>query len=206
MGRLRGGELIAGAGGVVLLAALFLGWYSGASAWQAFSVLDVVLALLALVPLALVALQATRESPSLPVTFSVLTAVAGALAALLILYRILNQPGPNDARRGRARRLGRPRRRGVIAAGGWRSTARRGDPGRRAAADRGASRAHSLTDRLRRAARRRFTLGGKERSCPLSASCCCCWAPHSRRRRRTCRRTARSAGAPPRRPPAGSRW
>jgi hypothetical protein len=94
--RLRDGEWIAGVGGVGLLVSLLLDWYSGASAWQAFSVLDVVLALLALVPLALVVLQATRESPSLPVAFSVLTTLAGALATLLILYRILNQPGPND--------------------------------------------------------------------------------------------------------------
>jgi drug/metabolite transporter (DMT)-like permease len=97
MRRLRDGDWIAGAGGIALLASLFLGWYSGASAWQAFSVLDVVLALLALVPLGLVATQATRESPSLPVAFSVLTTVTGALATLLVLYRILNQPGPNDA-------------------------------------------------------------------------------------------------------------
>jgi len=97
MRRLRDGEWIAGAGGVGLLASMFLAWYSGATAWQALSVLDVVLALLALVPLALVVLQATRESPSLPVVFSVLTTVAGTLVTLLILYRIVNQPGPNDA-------------------------------------------------------------------------------------------------------------
>jgi drug/metabolite transporter (DMT)-like permease len=97
MRRLRDGDWIAGAGGLALLAAMFLSWFSGASAWRAFSVLDVVLALLALVPLALVVLQATRASPSLPVALSVLTTVAGALAALLILYRIVNQPGPNDA-------------------------------------------------------------------------------------------------------------
>jgi hypothetical protein len=97
MGRLRDGEWIAGAGGAGLVAALFLDWYSGLNAWRALSVLDVVLALLALVPLALVVLQATRTSPSLPVAFSVLTTVAGALATLLILYRIVNQPGPNDA-------------------------------------------------------------------------------------------------------------
>jgi high-affinity Fe2+/Pb2+ permease len=97
MRRLRGSDLVAAAGAVALLAALFLDWYSGASAWQAFSVLDVVLALLALVPLAVAPLQATRDSPSLPVAFSVLAVVAGALAALLIAYRIVNQPGPNDA-------------------------------------------------------------------------------------------------------------
>jgi hypothetical protein len=96
IGRLRDGEWIAGAGGVALIASMFLGWYSGASAWRAFSVLDVVLLLLALVPLALVVLQATRESPSLPVAFSVLTMLAGTLATLLIAYRLLDQPGPND--------------------------------------------------------------------------------------------------------------
>jgi RsiW-degrading membrane proteinase PrsW (M82 family) len=115
MQRLRDGEWIAGAGGSVLLVSLFLRWYSAsladlldgagvaapglsvtATAWQAFSVLDVVLAVLALVPLALVWFHATRRSPSVPVAFSVLTVVAGGLATLLILYRIINQPGPND--------------------------------------------------------------------------------------------------------------
>jgi hypothetical protein len=129
MGRLRDGELIAGAGGLALLAAMFLHWYgidvrivvSEETAWQAFGVLDVVLALLALVPLALVFFQATRRSPAIPVAFSVFTALAGALAALLILYRIVNQPGPNDlvdvqagAWLGLLAAL-------VIAGGGWRS-------------------------------------------------------------------------------------
>jgi hypothetical protein len=129
MGRLRDGEWIAGAGGVALLAAMFLHWYRTdvrivafeETAWQAFDVLDVVLALLALVPLALVYTQATRRSPSIPVALSVCTTLAGALAALLILYRIINQPGPNDivdvqpgAWLGLLAAL-------VIAAGGWRS-------------------------------------------------------------------------------------
>jgi hypothetical protein len=98
MGRLRPGDVVAGAGALLLLAAmLLLDWYSGASAWEAFSVLDVVLALLALPALGLVAAQATRESPALPVFFSVVSSVAALLAVLLIGYRILNQPGPNDA-------------------------------------------------------------------------------------------------------------
>jgi uncharacterized membrane protein len=143
MRRLRDGEWIAGAGGLALLAAMFLHWYGvaipavvplgrgavafapldapEATAWQAFDVLDIVLALLALVPLALVFTQATRRSPSIPVAFSVFTTLAGALAALLILYRIVNQPGPNDiveveagAWLGLVAAL-------IIAAGGWRS-------------------------------------------------------------------------------------
>jgi hypothetical protein len=121
MRRLRAGDLIAGAAGIALLASLFLDWYSGATAWQAFSVLDVVLALLALVPCGLVATQATRDSPALPVAFSVFSTLAGLLAALLVLYRIVNQPGPNDvvdvhlgAWAGFAAAV-------ILTAGGWRS-------------------------------------------------------------------------------------
>ena len=125
MVRVRDGEWIAGAAGLALLAAMFLPWYGAGplkdTAWQAFDVLDVVLLLLALVPLGLVVAQATRRSPSIPVAVSVLTALAGALAALLILYRILDQPGANEvvdvqagAWLGLLAAL-------VIAAGGWRS-------------------------------------------------------------------------------------
>jgi hypothetical protein len=97
MRRLRHGEWIAGAGGAALVAALFLDWYGGESAWRAFAVLDVVLLALTLVPFALVVLQATRRSPALPVAFSVLTAPAGAIAALIIAVRLVDQPGPDAA-------------------------------------------------------------------------------------------------------------
>jgi uncharacterized membrane protein len=125
MARLRDGEWIAGAGGVALLAAMFLHWYGAGpfevTAWQAFDVLDVVLALLALVPLGLVVTHATRPSPSLPVAFSVCTMLAGALAALLILYRIVNQPGPNDVVEVEAGAWLGFVAAIVIASGGWRS-------------------------------------------------------------------------------------
>jgi hypothetical protein len=125
MGRLRDGEWIAGAGGVALLAAMFLHWYGAGpfevTAWQAFGVLDVVLALLALVPFGLVFTQATRPGPSIPVAFSVFTMLAGGLAALLILYRIVNQPGPNDLVEVQAGAWLGLVAAGVIAAGGWRS-------------------------------------------------------------------------------------
>jgi hypothetical protein len=129
MGRLRSADVVAGAGGVGLLASLFVEWYGGATGWEALSVLDVVLALLALAPLALVVLQATRDSPSLPVAFSVLSTVAGILATLLILYRIVDQPGANDAVTvelgawiGLAAAV-------AVAAGGWRSTRVEAMPG-----------------------------------------------------------------------------
>ena len=110
MGRLRPADLVAGAGGLALVASLFLHWYgvdvlftggpplrAEVTAWQAFGVVDVVLAALALVPLALVFFQATRPSPALPVLFSVLSVIAGLLATVIVAVRLLDQPGPNEA-------------------------------------------------------------------------------------------------------------
>ena len=110
MGRLRPADLVAAAGGLALLAAMFLHWYgisvevlatggpsrrSSSRRGRRSTSSTSCSPLLAFVPLALLVAQATRESPAFPVLFSVLTIVAGALAALLILYRIVNQPGPN---------------------------------------------------------------------------------------------------------------
>ena len=112
LSRLRPGELIAAAGGVALLVVMFLDWYAaggttevggrditisvGFSAWEAFDVTDILLALAALAAIMLAVLTATRRSPALPVAASVITTTAGVLATLLVLYRILNQPGPNE--------------------------------------------------------------------------------------------------------------
>jgi hypothetical protein len=112
LSRLRAGELIAAAGGVALLVVMFFDWYAaggttevggqdieisvGFSAWEAFGITDVLLALAALVAVATAVIAATRPSPALPVAGSVVTTAVGAFATLLVLYRILNQPGPNE--------------------------------------------------------------------------------------------------------------
>jgi hypothetical protein len=112
LSRLRSGDVIAGLGGVALLAVMFLDWYAaggsatfqgqdievslGFNAWQAFSVTDVILALTALSGIALAVLTASRRSPALPVAAGVITSTLGAIATLLVFYRILNQPGPNE--------------------------------------------------------------------------------------------------------------
>ena len=100
---------------------MFLDWCSGPSAWQAFSVLDVVLALLRSCRWRLSSSRQRVAARPLPVAFSASSAVAGAVAALLILYRIANQAGPNQAGRRAGRRLARPHRPVLVAAGGWRS-------------------------------------------------------------------------------------
>jgi len=98
----RPGEVLAAVGGAALIASLFGDWYgararaAGATGWQAFGILDVLLTLLALMAFALLAAQATRRTPALPVALAVLTSTAGLVAVLLVLYRLIDQPGPNE--------------------------------------------------------------------------------------------------------------
>jgi hypothetical protein len=109
--RLRLGEQIAGASAVLLFIDMFLAWYSGVdvsanvlgrsvsrtvggdvSAWSAFGLLDLFLLLVILVTLALVVLKATQRSPALPVAASVIVTALGALAFLLVLFRVIDPP------------------------------------------------------------------------------------------------------------------
>jgi hypothetical protein len=110
MRRVRIGEVVAGVAGVVLLASMFLDWYSvspeavlgaggaarGVSGWSAFSVVDVFLALVALLGIALALSQVVGRGPALPVALGVITTTLSLAGSLLLLYRIVNQPGPND--------------------------------------------------------------------------------------------------------------
>jgi hypothetical protein len=102
MRRVRTGEIVAGVAGAVLLLSTFLEWYTvrgraeGLTAWGAFSFVDVLVALVALLGIALAASQVIGRGPALPVALGVITTTLGLAATLLVLYRILNQPGPND--------------------------------------------------------------------------------------------------------------
>jgi hypothetical protein len=111
MSRVRAGDVVAGAAGVLLLASMFLDWYSvspdvvfgapdrqvrGISAWTAFTVVDVFLALVALLGIGLALSQVFGRGPALPVALGVVTTTLALAGSLLLLYRIINQPGPND--------------------------------------------------------------------------------------------------------------
>ena len=80
--RLRAGEWLAAAGGVVLIVALVAG-----GTWSV--VVDVLLAGLALLALALAVLQATQTSPAKPLAAGVMTVVLGAIGVLLGLVAII---------------------------------------------------------------------------------------------------------------------
>jgi hypothetical protein len=102
---LRPGDGLAAAGGILLLVALFLPWYEvrpgiaglrRLTGWDAFSVIDILLALVAVLGIAVAVAVMTRRSPALPISLGVVGSVAGAIASVLVLVRILDQPGPNE--------------------------------------------------------------------------------------------------------------
>jgi hypothetical protein len=112
--RLSRGERIAGAAAVLLFIDMFLSWYSAnisgalsaaasrfnvdtsVSAWQAFSTTDILLLITIVVALAMVGTRAMGRAVNLPVSLPLVVAALGALMTLLVLWRIINQPGPND--------------------------------------------------------------------------------------------------------------
>ena len=103
MRRVRAGDVVAGVSGVLLLVSTFLNWYTvsgrddGLTAWAAFGVVDLLVALVALLGIALAVSQVVGRGPALPVALGVITTTLALAGTLLVLYRILNQPGPNEA-------------------------------------------------------------------------------------------------------------
>jgi hypothetical protein len=101
--RLRAGEWVAAAGGVALLASLFIPWYrvrlagEALSGWEAFTFADILLALAGACGLGLALITATQRGLALPVGASVVTVVVGAAGVLAVAFRLLDAPGP-DAR------------------------------------------------------------------------------------------------------------
>ena len=100
--RLRTGEWLAALAAVAVPLTLALPWYGArareqtVTGFEAFTVIDVLLLLAAAVGVALAVLQATRDSPALPVGFGVLTVTVGFLATLLVLYRLIDEPGTDE--------------------------------------------------------------------------------------------------------------
>jgi hypothetical protein len=105
--RLRVGEWAVGASGLLLLVALFLPWYelgegivvgppdvldARASAWDAFTVLDLVLALGALAAIAVVVVTAVYATPAIPLGMQSLLTLFGFLLLLLVLFRLADPP------------------------------------------------------------------------------------------------------------------
>lgn len=109
LARLRGGEWIATAGAVILLASMFLlPWYrvtsgSGASGsglshpftvdgWHALTTLRWLMLATIVAALALASFQAARHAPAIPVVLSMIVNVLGIVTALALIVRVLIDP------------------------------------------------------------------------------------------------------------------
>lgn len=115
MSRLSFGERVAAGSGLALVIVMFLPWYGrdiglgtdNRSAWQAFGFIDLLLFVAAAmaigIPLAR-ASGALPRNPALPPAQVV--AAAGALAALLVLFRILDLPFEGEAAVETGRKIG----------------------------------------------------------------------------------------------------
>ena len=109
--RLRFGDMIAGIAAVVLLISLFLGWYSvtgkvtgpggfeqsnsspSGNAFDALSIIPILLLLAAVIVIALVVLRALNMMPSgLPVSPGAIILGVSAIAFLLVLFRLIVAP------------------------------------------------------------------------------------------------------------------
>lgn len=91
------GQKIAAVGGLALIVALFLPWFKengiSSDAWEALTVIDLVLFVAGLA--ALLSALFDAISVHLVVPSSVVT-VLGLLGAVLVLYRLVNPPGTGE--------------------------------------------------------------------------------------------------------------
>jgi hypothetical protein len=119
------GTLIAGVSGVLLFIFMFFSWFgvdvagsipegisedianqaieqSGidttANAWQSFDWIDLILLLAVIASVGFAVIDMSGASVSLPVAGSAVTAGIGAIAFLLVLYRLINPPGDGTGR------------------------------------------------------------------------------------------------------------
>jgi hypothetical protein len=116
-------EPVAGLGGIVLAVSLFLHWYkdttvvfqdnlaepvlavyvggSEYTAWQAFAVVDILLAIVAALAIAVPVVSLLAKGPAKPIGLEVITSVTGLIGVLLVGFRLLDPPnGAFDLRTG----------------------------------------------------------------------------------------------------------
>ena len=99
--RLRAGEWIAAASGVVLIVSLFLPWYDAGpldvTAWEAFAMIDVLLFVAGAIGIGVLLITASQSTAAVGVATQALALLITAPIAVLTLIRVLNLPGDLDA-------------------------------------------------------------------------------------------------------------
>ena len=102
--RLRTGEWIAGASGLVLFISLFFPWYRvedtpavDITAFEAFSSFDVLLVIAAASGMAVFVVTAVQETPAVGIAVESLVMIVAGVIAILLIFRVLNMPGELEA-------------------------------------------------------------------------------------------------------------
>ena len=99
--RVRTWEWLTGAAGIALLVSLFLPWYSAAGAhvtgWQAFTVIDLILALAGACAIALPVVTAMQRTAAVPQALASTIVWVLAAAAVLAVVRLLDIPDVGEA-------------------------------------------------------------------------------------------------------------
>jgi hypothetical protein len=72
--------MIAAVGGVLLILSVFLDWVAGRSAWDAFSIVHIILLLIGIAAVVLAALLATGAAATLPAALPLLISALGMAA------------------------------------------------------------------------------------------------------------------------------
>jgi hypothetical protein len=112
--RVHAGDVLAGLGGVALLAVMFAPWYhflegvytgtrtiapgdETQSAWEALTVLRFALAATALLGIVQLATTLFERTPAWPVAAEVFGVAIGIITTIWLVIRLLNPPGDNFA-------------------------------------------------------------------------------------------------------------
>ncbi len=94
--KLSRGQLIAGAGGALLIVSLFLSWVSligaSASAFDAFSGMDIIMLVIGIAAVAFAGVTATEASVEVPANAAVVVGILGVLIVGWALGWVLEQP------------------------------------------------------------------------------------------------------------------
>ena len=110
--RLRIGEWITGFAGVALLGVMFLGWYDvnhtetyqspgyagvrtvfgSVTAWEAFTVVDVLLAIVAAMAIGTAVMAAAHNTPAVSLAIASLLLTVGFVTLIVLLIRVLAVP------------------------------------------------------------------------------------------------------------------
>jgi uncharacterized membrane protein YhaH (DUF805 family) len=107
--KLSPGEKISAGSGILLFLFMFFDWFgaevsgvpgfsgtvdgSGGSAWDALDVIPIFLMIAIVAAIGVAVVRLTDADLELPVSLNAIVAVLGAVAFLLILYRIVDPPG-----------------------------------------------------------------------------------------------------------------